>query len=500
MKSIALHWWILIGLVFGALVGWLLAPKYTFNKTDLKEIKADNSIPDSIIIKFEPLVTSAVKNDNRQNLRTRVREALKIPTTKPDSFNYSDASRYFPYIDEKALKEPQGIVEKIFQVKNFKWLGEFFLNALKMIIVPLILCSIIAGVVSIGRGDNLGKVGLKTLGYYLSTSLFAIMIGLCLVNFIEPGAGTDKEIFMSTPEKVLSNDFEWYSIFLNLVHPNFFEALTQGKMLSIIAFALTLGIFILQLQENHKTTLKDFFEAAFAVMMKMTMLIIKLTPIGVFGIAVGVVADAVTAGTITEVIGRLLMYSLTVFSGLLIHALIVLPLLMWFLGKIKNPFQHLRNMATPLLNAFGTASSSATLPLTMEALKSKTGVSNRITSFTIPLGATVNMDGTALYECVAAIFIAQAYSQDLSLGDQLTIVLTALMASIGAAGIPGAGLVMMSVILTAVELPLEGVGLLLAVDRILDMCRTAVNVWSDSCGAVIIASTEGEQLNLVQYK
>ena len=380
-------------------------------------------------------------------------------------------------------------------VEYIAWIGTFFLNALKMIIVPLIITSIITGVTSIGKGENLGRLGWKTLGYYLTTSLLAVLVGLTLVNIFQPGVGAELG-FEDTPDKMLNNDFKWYSIFLSLVHPNLFDAFARNEMLSIITFSLVFGIFTLQAEKKYRDTLKGFFDAAFEVMMKVTLLVIKLTPYGVFAIVAKVVRDAIEQGSLADIVGRLGLYSLVVLLGLATHAFIVLPLLIRYVGKIKNPYKHLRNMATPLLNAFGTASSSATLPLTLEAVEHKSGVSNSITSFTIPLGATVNMDGTALYECVAAMFIAQAYGVDLSFGQQFLVVITALSASIGAAGIPGAGLVMMAVILNAVGLPLEGVGLILAVDRILDMCRTAVNVWSDSCGAVIIASSEGENITL----
>ena len=226
--------------------------------------------------------------------------------------------------------------------------------------------------------------------------------------------------------------------------------------------------------------------------MKITLLIIKFTPIGIFGIVVKVVADQ---SDLAQLISSLGMYMATVIIALAIHFFISLPLLTKLLARV-NPFHHMKNMITPLLTAFSTSSSGATLPLTMDAVENKSGVSNKISSFTLPLGATINMDGTALYECVAAIFIAQAYGIDLSLFEQFLIVITALLASIGAAAIPMAGLVMITVILTAVGLPLEGIGLILAVDRILDMFRTATNVWSDSNAAIIIAKSEGEKLTI----
>jgi len=228
-------------------------------------------------------------------------------------------------------------------------------------------------------------------------------------------------------------------------------------------------------------------------MMKITTFVIMFTPLGIFAIVSKEVAK--NANSLSNLAGSLGIYMLTVLIALLVHGAIILPLLVRFLGK-ANPLKHFRNMATPLLTAFSTSSSNAALPLSMVAVEEKDGVSGKITSFTLPLGATVNMNGTALYECVAVIFIAQAYGIDLTMGQQAIIVLTALLAAIGSAGIPMAGLVMMTIVLTAVNLPLEGIGLILAVDRILDMSRTTVNVWGDTCAAVIIAKSEGETLKV----
>ena len=279
---------------------------------------------------------------------------------------------------------------------------------------------------------------------------------------------------------------------MNIVPENIFVAMVENKMLSVIFFAILFGFLITQTSNKSKTILTDFFNALFDVMMKITLFIIKFTPLGIFGIVANQVANQDNLG---ELMSRLGMYMGVVILGLSIHAIIVLPLMLKFIGKV-NPIKHFIAMRTPLITAFSTSSSNATLPLTMEAIEHKSGVSNSITSFTLPLGATVNMDGTALYELVAAMFIAQAYGIDMSITQQIIIVITGLLASIGAAGIPMAGLVMISVILTAVGLPLEGIGLILAVDRILDMFRTSVNVWSDSCGAVIIAKSEGEELKV----
>lgn len=375
------------------------------------------------------------------------------------------------------------------------WTGDLFLRALKMVIVPLILSSIISGITAIGTAEDLGKLGLKTMGYYLATSLSAILVGLFFVNIIQPGHGADLG-FTAQVEGLNQATESFGSTLLNIIPTNVFSSLSTGSMLSIIFFAILFGYFIMKVETKSSEFLKTFFDATFEVMMKMTLFIIKFTPIGIFGLLAKVVAEQ--AGDVDKLVamsGRLGLYMVTVLAALSFHAFITLPSFLRFIGKI-NPLKHAKAMQTALLTAFSTSSSSATLPLTMEAIEHKAGVSNKITSFTLPLGATVNMDGTALYECVAAMFIAQAYGIDLGIGQQLLVVMTALLASIGAAGIPMAGLVMMSVILTAVGLPLEGIGLILAVDRILDMCRTTINVWSDSCGAVIIAKTEGEELKV----
>ena len=372
------------------------------------------------------------------------------------------------------------------------WIGELFLRALKMIIVPLILTSIVSGVTSIGDAQNLGRLGLKTISYYISTSLFAIVTGLVFVNLIQPGVGADLGLKKNVPELAAASGNVW-DIILRMVPTNIFEALVSFDILAIIFFSILFGFFITRLDSKSKDFLTTLFNSGFEVMMKLTHFIIRFTPLGILGIVVGVVADQ--RGNLVVVLGSLSKYFVTVLIGLTIHATITLPLIIRTVGKI-NPWKHFQAMTTPLLTAFSTRSSSATLPLTIDAVENNTGVSNKISSFVLPLGATINMDGTALYECVAAMFIAQAYGIELSFLQQMIVVFTALLASIGAAGIPMAGLVMISVILIAVGLPLEGVGLILAVDPFLDMCRTSVNVWSDSCGAVTIAKTEGEILKV----
>ena len=371
------------------------------------------------------------------------------------------------------------------------------MRGLKMIVVPLILTSIASGVANMGSAGNIGKLGLKTVSYYLLTSIFAITIGLFMVNLIQPGIGADLGLIEEVQGLAIAKE-SFGRTLLNIIPENIFSALANNEMLSIIFFALLMGFFITKLKKKHKDFLLTGVNAAFELMMKITSLVIKFTPYGVFGIVAATVGEqSQDVEMLMGITKRLGLYMLTVLIALIIHFGIILPLILSILGKI-NPFKHLKSMSIPLLTAFSTSSSSATLPLTMNAIENNAGVSNKITSFVLPLGATINMDGTALYECIAAMFIAQAYGIELTVLQQIIVVSTALLASIGAAGIPMAGLVMISVVLTAVGLPLEGIGLILAVDRILDMFRTAVNVWSDSCGAVVIAKSEGESLKYAE--
>jgi Na+/H+-dicarboxylate symporter len=375
------------------------------------------------------------------------------------------------------------------------WVGVIFLRALNMIIIPLILCSITTGVASVGSSDNLGRLGLKTMSDYVLSTLAAIITGFFLVRIIKPGVGADLGFKMPV-EGLTSASENFSTTLIQIIPSNIFESLMQGQMLSIIFFAILFGFFITKIEEKPRLLITDVFNAALEVIMKITLFIIRFTPLGIFSITAKVIAQQIQMGNeISEIISRLGLYFITVLLGLIIHGLITLPLSVKILGK-ADPIKHMRNMTTPLLTAFSTSSSNATLPLTMKAVEIEDGVSNKIASFTLPLGATVNMNGTALYECVAVIFIAQAYGVDLTIGQQIIVILTALLAAIGAAGIPMAGLVMMTVVLKAVGLPLEGIGLILAVDRILDMFRTTINVYGDTCCAVIIAKSEGETLNI----
>lgn len=373
------------------------------------------------------------------------------------------------------------------------WIGEVFLRGLNMVIVPLIFTSIMTGVANVGSAENLGRLGLKTMGYYIISTLVAIVTGFILVQLMKPGVGAD--LGLQVPVDDISTGKESFGqTLINIVPTNIIKAMAEAHMLSIIFFAILAGFFVTRIGDKPRVLLVDVMNSILDVIMKITLFVIRFTPYGVFSIIAKVLSQQINSGNnVGDIIGSMGLYFITVLLGLLIQGFVSLPLMVKFLGR-SNPLRHFRNMSTVLLTAFSTSSSNATLPLTMEHVESRNGVSNKIASFTLPLGATINMNGTALYECVAVMFIAQAYGIDLTIGQQLIVIFTALLAAIGSAGIPMAGLVMMAVVLNAVGLPLEGIGLILAVDRILDMFRTAINVYSDTCGAVIIAKSEGEEL------
>jgi Na+/H+-dicarboxylate symporter len=382
-------------------------------------------------------------------------------------------------------------------VQVFDFAGALFMNALKMLIVPLIVSSIITGIAGVGKSSDFGRLGGKTLLYYATTSLFAILIGLVLVNVIQPGLIDGQpardQIGLTTDTTDIAAQVEGrgasdvVKVFLRMIPPNIVAAAAEGQMLGLIFFSLLFGFFMTRIGEPYAEYVHGFWKGVFETMLLITDWVMKFAPIGVFALVAKVVA---TTGI--EIFIPLLAFFITVMAALAIHLFIVLPLLLLLVGGV-NPLRHYQAMAPALLMAFSTASSSATLPVTLDCVERQAGVSNRTTSFVLPLGATVNMDGTALYECVAAIFIAQAYGMELSMAQQFTVVVIALLTSIGVAGIPAASLVAITIILAAIGLPLEAVGLILAVDRILDMCRTAVNVFSDACGAVIIGRLEGEE-------
>ena len=375
-----------------------------------------------------------------------------------------------------------------------KEVGDLFLRLLQMLVVPLIVSSLITGVTGMGDLRTLGSIGGRAIAFYLTTSFLAILTGIAVVNLIRPGAGAelalleegaaDKPLLTEAPDSIGVVLWEQLE---GLIPKNPLAAATEGDMLPVIFFSLLIGVFIglAEHREGSKdaSVVRRFFSGLFDVMMQMTLFVVKFAPIGVFGFTLYAAAGKGPAAF--QVLG---WYVLTVFIALLIHATITLPTILR-LATGRSPIEYARKLTTALVTAFSTASSNGTLPLTMQEVE-EAGVKPQVTSFVLPLGATINMDGTALYEAVAVLFIAQVYGIDLTLAQQGLIALTALLASIGAAGIPHAGMVMMVVVLNAVGLPTSAVALILAVDRILDMCRTTVNVWSDSVAAAVVNAQE----------
>ena len=371
------------------------------------------------------------------------------------------------------------------------FLADIFMSLLRMLIVPIVFTSIVTGVSGVGSMKALRRLGGKTFAYYITTSLLAIGVGQILVSVFRPGDGARLGLSGIEPGAV-GGDTSFVGFLRRMVPENVFGALNDnGAMLSIIFFALLFGFFLTRTEEPHAKRVRNLFESLFQVVLRMAEGIMLLLPYGVFCLLVRVVAK-----TGFGVFEPLLVYMGVVALALVIHACVTLPLIIAFVGRM-SPVRWVKAMAPALMTAFSTSSSSLTLPVTLETVEKRGRVSNKVTSFTLPLGATINMDGTALYECIGVIFLAQFYGStggfELTFAVQAQVVVMALLASIGAAGIPSAGLVMMLTILAALDLPLEGAALLLAVDRPLDMMRTVVNVWSDSCGAAVIARTEGEE-------
>lgn len=381
----------------------------------------------------------------------------------------------------------------------FNFLGTIFLNALKMIIVPLIFSSIVVGIAGIGRGEDLGKLGGKTVAFYLITGLLAVLIGLTYVNIVRPGYADGEpvrdELALEAGRQEVKSDLtgtgglgELVNMFVRMVPENVVAtASNNGDLLALIFFAILFGFFITRVSDEYAEPQYNFWNGLFQIMMRITEFVMKFAPIGVFGLVAAVVAE-----TGFDAVRPLGIFALTVVAALLTHALVTMPLLIWFVAKV-NPWKLYRAISPALLTAFSTASSSGTLPITMDCVEKNVGVSNRTSSFVLPLGATVNMNGTALYECVAVMFLAQAYGLNLTFTTQFVIVLTALVTSIGVAGVPSASLVAIGMILTAVGMPLEAMGVLFVFDRVLDMLRTSVNVLGDGAAAVIVARLQGEE-------
>ena len=482
MFRLALHWQILIGMVAGSLLGLVLNFGSSEQTTKLgPEDKLSAGIVSAEITDSSSRTTIRYTDETGQEVSRTI-----DPIAKGEDI--------FSSIDSLSKQDP--IAASLYQNYGqsfakragfwFKRLGGLFLRMLQMVAVPLIVTSLLTGVLGLGGSAGVGRMFRRTLVYYLCTSMLAIVTGLLAVNLVRPGLGgqkanvADADVHAAKPlGEVLFGQVE------AMIPKNPLAALTEPNFLSIIAFTIAFAVFTLSVGGQTLKAVQNAAVAGFEVMMAMTMAIIHLAPIGVFFLIA-----AVTATQGASVFVALGWYVVAVVLALSIHAFVTLPLILKFVAK-RSPIDYAKAMSPALLTAFSSASSNGTLPLTMSSVEQRAGVSNRTGSFVLPLGATINMDGTALYEAVAVLFIAQLhFGENLELSQQIIVAITALLASVGAAGIPHAGLVMMAIILQAVGLPLELQGVILAVDRVLDMGRTTVNVWSDSCGCAVVETLE----------
>jgi Na+/H+-dicarboxylate symporter len=362
--------------------------------------------------------------------------------------------------------------------------GDIFIRSLKLMVVPLVFVSLVCGAASLGSHGNMGRVGAKTIGLYLVTTGMAITLALVLALIIAPGEGassvdiTPSQFEASAPASIKDT-------LVNIFPTNPVASMAEGSMLQVIVFALLVGV-ALSRSGNAGARITAFFDDLNQIMMKLVTMLIQMAPLGVFCLMATLFSKVGW-----EEIYKLLSYFMTVVLALIIHGSIVYPVLLTALARV-NPLKFFLKMREPMLVAFSTSSSGATLPVTLRTVKQRLGVRNEVAAFSVPLGATINMDGTAIMQGVATVFIAQFYAIDLGLSDYLMVILTATLASIGTAGVPGVGLIMLTMVLNQVGLPVEGIMLIIGVDRLLDMLRTAVNVTGDGMVATVVARTEDD--------
>jgi Na+/H+-dicarboxylate symporter len=450
--KIKLHWWIFLGILVGALVG------VAVNKTTYPAIAQE------------------------------AREAVFQTST------WSAAD------EASEMKAIQAMEVKLLQQTTvgswIYWIGKLFLKLLKMVVLPLVISSLLSGIVGLGDAKKLGRMGGRAIGWYLTTSMLAILTGITLVNLIRPGVGAQ------IPLPVAANVAEpksFWEMINGMIPHNPIASAANFELIQVLFFVILFGCFTLSVKAEYRELIGKLANSVFEVMMKLTLGVIKLAPIGIAALIATLVATTGPA-----LFAQLIGYFVTVLLALLVHIFVTLPALFWLITR-RNPYRVMKAMLPALLTAFSTASSSGTLPVTIERVENGVGVKNSVSSFVLPIGATVNMDGTALYECVAVIFVAQLYAAanpdfTLTVASQVTIVFLALMVSIGAAGIPHAGLVMMVIIFEAIGLPTALTAVLWAVDRPLDMARTVANVWSDTLGTTVIAHKEGQLDESVLFK
>ncbi len=505
IKLPKLHNQILIALVLGAIFGSI----FSVNKYSLIiSYKSGGSLHD-VTIKSWKNFSFILQGKDRDTISFSEKQQAEIISSfsklskEKHAFNinvsnFSVEGNGKESISSKIFTNVVSISKEPSASTGIKWIGDIFIRLLNMIAIPLVLASLTVGAASLGDIKKFARIGGKTLTYYLVTTALAITIGLVLANLIKPGqrmsADTKNRMLSTYSEDVSSKieDLNSYDIkqqVVNIIPKNPLKALADGEMIQIVFFAVFLGLILSIINKEKAAPILSFLDGLSDTMIKMVDIIMIVAPIGVFALISATVGEFGF-----DILQTLIWYALVVVFGLIIHTFGVYSILLRIFSKmrLKTFFKGIRRAQTI---AFSTSSSAATLPVNMECCQENLGVSKSITSFVLPLGATINMDGTALYQGVASVFIAQVFGIDLNLTQQLTIIFTATLASIGTAPVPGVGIIMLVIILKAVGIPEEGIALILGVDRILDMCRTVTNITGDAVGAVIVASSEKEILH-----
>lgn len=472
--KLELHWQILIGMILGAVIGIGANMQLSERVTEITE-GLPAGVESAKVSDSSDLIEISWVSDGQEQVW------IVDPTGRTENCVLT--------LDDLAKDSP--IAVRIYEMapsyaqligKWCKRVGGLFLRLLQMVSVPLIITSLATGVLGLSGASRFGKMFSTTLCYYVATSILAILTGLAVTNIVRPGLGTEinlgaakAQVGGASVSETIMNQVE------NMIPTNPFSAIANSSFLSIISFTIVFCVFVLRIGGETHSRFQSLAADGFTVMMRLTTAIIRLAPLGVFLLMIYVTATQGVA-----VFSALAWYMVAVAVALLFHACVTLPTIVWFVSR-RSPIALIKATSPALLTAFSSASSNATLPITMNCIERRAGVSNRTTSFVLPLGSTINMDGTALYEAVAVLFIGQlAMGADMTMTQQVSIAVTALLASVGAAGIPHAGLVMMAIVLQAVNLPIEYQGIILAVDRVLDMFRTSVNVWSDCCGTTVV--------------
>jgi len=512
----ALHWQILLGLAVGALCGLAIGRQAVGRAFD-----AQPDYPQAQRAFAERLSREGISDPQLADLRVA---AVSDHATPTDLLRLHQAETRRAAFDAQHGKDrprPPAVlagqyVRNTWHFLLLKLIGDLFIRGLMLIIVPLVTSSITLAILSIGSAEHFGRLGVKTLLYYLITSLLAILVGLALVNAVMPGTaggvgiltGRDLSVFAEAQQQVEaragdSGAADFLNVFRQMVPPNVVQAAADGQLLGLIVVSLLVGFVLSRMHGPPRKVLENFLLAVHDISLTVTHMVLAVAPIGILGLLATTLAEQYASlypdDRFRDFLGGVGTFAGTALAALLLHFGVTLPLIVLFAGRV-NPLRHYRAMAPALMTAFSTASSAATLPVTLECVEKRAGVSRKTAGFVLPLGATVNMDGTALYECVAVMFICQAFGVELTFAQQFMVVVTALLTSIGVAGVPAASLVAIIIILQAVQVQLPpdapelilGLGLLFIFDRPLDMCRTAVNICGDACGAVVIGRSEGE--------